>query len=617
MRRFLLLLCMFLVVGVVGLPRVKAQEEGAAPPVSADEGMAEMAGMEESMPSEPGSEAAPAEGGGAPAASGPGWSGPGFYLSLIKLFAGWIVMLMWVYSTDWVSRDAQQHKFDHIKWNPIVFAPFVVGMIAFWLIPIFFVGFPLLIISHWAPVLAYVKMRNAEMSDDQKVLTPKHIKAWFGGFFGKEVSREEKDPHAGGPPVVLKSRGSDERENNVNLLSARQNPGFTDARKILNAGLERRAIAIMLDYSQHGVAVRHQIDGVWQEAEGLDREQADPALEALKLVCGLKPEDRRGRQAGEFLVEYKKGKYAGTFSSQGTQTGERVVMQFEGERAVFKTPDDLGMRPKMQEQIREILSAKQGYFVISSMPASGLRSTTHVMMHDADRFVREFMALEDEANPYEPVENVHTTTYKKDDPEKPISEYLRLFFLQEPQVCIIRDLIDGEMLGAICKEILEEERFAVSTIRAKDAAEALARLAALKPPLRELAQSMTAVLNQRLVRKLCDDCKEAYAPPPNVLQQLGIPQGRVNAFYRPPQPPEDPKEICKTCDGLGYMGRIGLFELLVVGNAVRETLATQPTPDALRAAARKDGMQGLQQEGVVLVAKGITSLQELTRVLKQ
>ena len=140
---------------------------------------------------------------------------------------------------------------------------------------------------------------------------------------------------------------------------------------------------------------------------------------------------------------------------------------------------------------------------------------------------------------------------------KPISECLRLFFLQEPQVCIIRDLIDGEMLGAICKEVLEEERFAVSTIRAKDAAEALARLAAMKPPLRELAQSMTAVLNQRLVRKLCDDCKEAYAPPPNVLQQLGIPAGRVNAFYRPPQPPEDPREICKTCGGLGYLGRIG------------------------------------------------------------
>ncbi len=139
----------------------------------------------------------------------------------------------------------------------------------------------------------------------------------------------------------------------------------------------------------------------------------------------------------------------------------------------------------------------------------------------------------------------------------------------------------------------------------------------MKPPLAELARCITAVLNQRLVRKLCDDCKEAYAPPPNVLQQLGIPPGRVQAFYRPPQPPEDPKQICRTCDGLGYLGRIAIFELLLVGDNLRAALAAQPSAEALRAAARKDGYQNLQQEGIVLVAKGITSLPELTRVLKQ
>ncbi len=609
MRRFLLLISMFLAAWAVAVPPLWAQDASEQPPAAAEEA---------SGGSEAGSAEAGSPEGEAAAPASSGWAGPGLYMSLIKLFLGWIVVLMWVYSTDWVSTDAQEHKFDHIKWNPIVFAPFLVGIIAFWMIPIFFVGFPLLLACHWAPLLAYVKTRNAELADDQKVLTQKHIKAWIGRLFRKEVSMEDKDPHAAGPPVTLKSIGKDERQNNVNLLSARQNVvAFTDARKIIAAGLVRRADAIMLDYSQQGVAIRHQIDGVWQEADGMEREQGDPALEAFKLLCGLKAEDRRNRQSGEFLIEYKKLKYRATINTQGTQTGERAVLQFEGSRTLFKTPDDLGMRPKMQEQFKQLVSAQTGYFIFSAMPAAGLRTTTHVMIHSADRFVREFMTLEDEANRYEPIENVHTTTYRKDDPEKSVSESLRRFFLQEPQVCILRDLIDGEMLGEICKEILREKRFVISTIRAKDAAEALARLAAMKPPLRDLAQSMTAVLNQRLVRKLCDDCKEAYAPPPNVLQQLGIPQGRVNAFYRPPQPPEDPREICKTCGGLGYVGRIGLFELLVVGDAVRETLMTQPTPDALRAAARKDGMQGLQQEGIVLVAKGITSLAELTRVLKQ
>jgi len=599
MRRSLLLLLMFLAVLALSVPTISAQEEGGAPaPVAA----------------EPAAE----EGGEAAAPAGPGWAGPGNYLSMIKLLAGWLVFVIWVYTTDWVSSDAREYKFDHLKWNPIVFGTFMVAMVAFWFIPIFFVGFPLLIIAHLLPLLSYVKMRNSQVSDDEKVLTKKHLKVWFGKLTKKDVQVEDVDPHEAGPPVVLKPQGAgSERDDNVHLLTARQNPGFPTARQIIADGMMRRCDGIMLDYAQQGVAIRHLIDGVWQEAEPMEREAADPALEALKQLCGLKAEDRRSKQEGQFWAIYEKIKYDAKLTTQGTQTGERAVMQFEGNRAQFKSLDDLGMRPKMQEQVREVLALKQGYFLISAMPATGLRSTTGRVLMDADRFVREFMAFEDEENPYEHVENVHVTTYKKDDPEKSLAEAMRLFFLQEPQVVIMRDLVDGEMVGTICEEIQQEERLAVSTIRAKDCAEAMARVAALKPPLQEFSQCMSAVLNQRLVRKLCEDCKEAYAPPANVLQQLGIPQGRVQAFYRPPQPPEDPKQICKTCGGLGYLGRIALFEFLLVGDAVRAALASNPAPDALRAAARQDGMQTMQQEGIVLVAKGVTSLPELTRVLKQ
>jgi len=107
-------------------------------------------------------------------------------------------------------------------------------------------------------------------------------------------------------------------------------------------------------------------------------------------------------------------------------------------------------------------------------------------------------------------------------------------------------------------------------------------------------------------------------PPPQVLQQLGIPEGRVQAFYRPFQPnPQEPKEPCQVCGGIGYFGRTAIFELLVVGDNVRKALATSPKLDVLRQAARKDGMKSLQEEGVLLVARGVTSLPELMRVLKQ
>jgi type II secretory ATPase GspE/PulE/Tfp pilus assembly ATPase PilB-like protein len=99
-----------------------------------------------------------------------------------------------------------------------------------------------------------------------------------------------------------------------------------------------------------------------------------------------------------------------------------------------------------------------------------------------------------------------------------------------------------------------------------------------------------------------------------VLKQLGVPQGRVEAFYRPPKEPE---KVCPACQGVGYVGRTGLFELLVVGKTTRQALAARAKLDVLRQAARKDGMKTMQEEGVLLVVKGITSLEELQRVMKQ
>ncbi len=137
---------------------------------------------------------------------------------------------------------------------------------------------------------------------------------------------------------------------------------------------------------------------------------------------------------------------------------------------------------------------------------------------------------------------------------------------------------------------------------------------------------MLASLNMRLLRKLCDNCKQPYAPTPQILQQLGIPAGKVQALYRPhegplPLPPDAPKDAvpmpCRHCRGIGYKGRTAIFELLVMNDQLRTVLTKTPKIDILRAEARKAGYRNLQEEGIALVAKGTTSLPELLRVLKE
>ena len=547
-----------------------------------------------------------------------GWDGPGFYFSLLKIGAAYILFMMWVYTTDWVSTDAQELKLQHRRWNPVVFGTFLGAFMLVWVLPWFAASYPLLVVAYVAPLATYVVHRNKQVHTSERVLTFSHIKFWLASrmtIFGVEVDTEEKDPHESGPPVILTARGGEtDRDDSVNLLSARQAPGFREARQLLADALYRRGDSIMLDFTQQAASVRHMIDGVWHADDPIEREIADPMLEALKTLCGLDTNDRQKRQEGTFRADYQALKFDATFASQGTKTGERVIIKLAGERTQFEDLNDVGMRPKMQEQLRELLGDKQGLLLFSAPPASGLRSTVNVALRGCDRFTREFMAVEDEANRYEPVENIMMMTYNSAEGEKQI-EVLSKFFLQEPNVAVIRDLDSAETVTTVCDEVFHE-RILVSTIRAKDTADSLVKVLAVGVAPAKLAKSIKAMISQRLIRKLCEHCKVQYAPPPKVLKQLGIPEGRVQAFHRPPQETEI-EEICPECGGIGYYGRTAIFELAVVDDAVRRVLASSPNAETLRQALRKAGMQSLQQEGIVLVAKGVTSLPELMRVMKQ
>ncbi len=159
----------------------------------------------------------------------------------------------------------------------------------------------------------------------------------------------------------------------------------------------------------------------------------------------------------------------------------------------------------------------------------------------------------------------------------------------------------------------------LSTVRAKDTTDALMRVLALNVPPAELAKNVSAVLCQRLIRKLCESCKEAYTPTSEVLKQLQIPEGRVQALYRPRQPnPEDPKdEPCAKCQGVGYYGRTAIFELLVCNEELLKDMGDAKDTAALRKTAMDTGMCPLLADGKDKVARGITTSAELERVVGQ
>ena len=538
--------------------------------------------------------------------------GPGMYFAWWKLLLIWLLFLLWVKTTDWINKDCQILSLNHLFWNPIAFLPFLLVLLAITLTVIFPIGFSALVLAWVVPLGAYVFHRNANVEDFQKVLTPDHFRHMLSGATG--VKTEKKAAHEKGAPVEMMAiSGESNAKNEANMILARQSEGYVPTKDLIADAIDRRSNKVMLDTDAEQVSVRYQIDGVWHESDPMERETGDVTVEVLKLLSDADPAERRKRQSGEFSLKYKDDKCRGVLVSQGTKTGERTIVSLVRDGLEFDSLEAAGMRGKLQERLKELLATKDGVLVFSSIPAGGLSTTVALAGKMADRYMRDFTSFQDVNKPEPVAENITIETF--DSKKDSVVDKLRTVIRKDPDVIIVHDLENKEVGELIC-ETATDDKLMITTIRAKEAVEALLRVLLLKIPAKTFAPLVRGVVNQRLIRKLCEECREEFTPSPALLKKLGIPAGRVDRLYQVPTPDENEK-LCKACGGLGFLGRTSIYEILEVDDSVREALVKQPKLETLRKVARKAGHRTLQEEGILLVVQGVTSLAELSRVLKQ
>jgi len=549
------------------------------------------------------------------------WRARSRFFAWPKLALLWFLFLIWVKSADWVNRDTQIVETGYGKWNPIIFFPFalILLLLSFY-VGYFWVALGVSFVVYLATFIPYVVTRNKSVELHEKVFTGEWFRYEFAkgvGKIGIKMEAERKADYEKGAQVELMTIASkDQRENQANLITARQSPGYLFVKELVADMVDRRSDRAILDYTQEAVVIRQLIDGVWHNTEGRDRESGDVMLAVMKTLANLNASERRKKQEGKFGAKYKDHSFICPITSQGVPTGERVMLQLLGGfQRSFKRYDDLGMRSKLSEQWAALMARDKGVLVIAAPPEGGLTTLTDVSIMETDRLLRDFVAIEEVNHRERELENIEVTTYDASKGET-AATVLPALIRKYPNVYVMRDFSDPETSKILINEARDDERLIITTVHAKDAAEALLRLLQQKVPHRDFASIVTAVLCTRLIRRLCDTCKVAYAPTPDLLKKLGIPAGKVEALYRSPKPEEVDKP-CKECAGLGLKGRIALFELLIVDDKVREVLLKQPKLDLLRKAARLAGMRTFQEEGVLLVAKGVTSLAELQRVLKE
>lgn len=552
--------------------------------------------------------------------------GPGFYLAWWKILLCIPVFLFWVKAADWVNvdlhRTREQTKLEFDTWNPALSFSFLGGFVILLCVPLFWIGYPLYLVGGLLPFFLYVGQRNKKVPKGERTLFPVHRKKMVDT--APIVLKQDE-----GIKIEFTAGGNDPQRSQSNLIAARQNPFFLQLKEFIHDVMFKRADRVQLEFTQQAVAMRYEIDGMWLNMPPRDRQSGDAILYAIKQLANMNPMDRQSRQVGSFKAANETGKkVAVEVTSAGIPTGERVVFKvIEQKKKQVMNILQLGMMPEMLERLRPIIN-QPGYVVVTAMPGDGLSSSWLGVLDAADRVTRDFVGVCDKTFQDKVIENVEYREYDKAAGETPRAELVNLA-LKLPQAFVVPDANDGETINYLCDQIEAEEMFCISQIHAKSAIEAVIRMLMLKPDRSKFAKYLTGVVSHRLFRRLCDKCKQPYQPPPQLLKQLGIamdPNLRFFQEYQPPPPeqliddkgrPIEPPPPCAVCGGVGYFGRIGVFELLEITDPIRQAMVNNPSLNGIGEAAKASGHRVLQTEAIQLLTNGITSVQEIQRVLKK
>ncbi|HVS34927.1 MAG TPA: GspE/PulE family protein [Gemmataceae bacterium] len=576
------------------------------------------------------------------------WRGPGFYLDMTAFLPVVVVYLLWVRTCWWVDRDARLLKLPVVLWNSVMLGCGLAGLLIVWLFPpgLFLLSFPILLLLYLGSSLVYVRVRNEGVDANRRVLTPRHLRDLGNRWLRLNFKAEDQEEDKGLIPLrfIGKSFGGRE-EDPTRVRRAQESRGYQAALKMVYEAIEQRATDIHLEPTKEDMAVRFRIDGILEAEEPFSRQMGESVVNIFKVLADLDITEKRKPQDGSFSAEAqerrkpkkkKEGEEDAEEEAQephmpqsrqidfrvataGSVAGEKMVMRILDSARNVANLKKLGMRPKMREQIHQLAVQPHGMLIVCGPTGAGKSTTLYACLQEIDRFQKNVITVEN------PVEyNIPNVTQIEVNPKagKTFAGELRSILRQDPDVIYIGEIRDQETAEIAC-QAAQTGHMVFTTLHANDTVTAVARLVDLGVAPFTVASSVSAVLGQRLVRLLCPKCKRRYRPNPELLRKANLPADKIEYFYRPPPEAEGGddaegggKKRCPYCGGSGYRGRTGVFELLVLNDRIRDLIRENPNPNAIRQEAVKNGMKYLQEDGLLQVIEGRTSIQELLRVCK-
>jgi type IV pilus assembly protein PilB len=402
--------------------------------------------------------------------------------------------------------------------------------------------------------------------------------------------------------VMLSEAAEDEEEEQPEFDSVEDAPIVRAINQIIAQAVQQRASDLHIEPQERDVRVRFRLDGVLHEIMRIPRTLHSGVISRLKVMADLNIAERRIPQDGRMTVTVEGNPIDLRVATVPSVWGEEVILRILDRSSSLLTLVELGFLPDTLAKYERSFRKPHGAILVVGPTGSGKSTTLYSTLSVVNQVSRKIITVED------PVEfrlagmsQIHV------NPKAGLSfaSALRSILRSDPDVVMVGEIRDTET-ARIAIEAAMTGHLVFSTLHTNDAPSAITRLIEMQVEPFLVASSIECVLAQRLARKLCVRCKESYTPLPEVLHEAGLPEG--TELFRPVG--------CNECSGTGYRGRIALVELMLVSEEIERLAVERSSSEDIRKVAIEQGMRSLRDDGLQKAVAGVTSLEEVLRIVE-
>jgi len=405
-----------------------------------------------------------------------------------------------------------------------------------------------------------------------------------------------------GTEVIFKEEEAEEDSKKLEAKS-KEAPIIQLVNMLIVQGVKDRASDIHIEPNEKGLLIRFRVDGMLHDIKSLPNTIKSAVISRIKILSKMDIAERRLPQDGRFQVKFGTREVDLRVSTIPTVLGEKAVLRLLDKSKGLITLEQLGFNTEQLDEFKSIISKSYGIILLTGPTGSGKTTTLYAALNEVNSKDKNIITVED---PVEYKLNRINQIQIKPKINLTFANTLRSILRQDPDIIMVGEIRDTET-AQIAVQAALTGHLVLSTLHTNDAASAITRLVDMDVETFLISSSVIGVIAQRLVRVICEKCKEEYEPGKDVISGLNIKSDSNKIkLYR--------GTGCTFCKNTGYFGRTSIYELIVLDEDIRALIISKASSNIIKDAAIKKGMKSLKDCGLEKVMQGITTIEEVLRV---